>query len=74
MYIIKESTHVELPQTCTLKLENLEATLSYIEKNTSNTYTLKCTPFLVQINDINNVLLTATFTINSISKFRKIQN
>ena len=30
-------------KTCTLKLENVEATLSYIEKNTSDTYTLKCT-------------------------------
>ena len=29
---------------------------------------------LLATNDINNVLLTATFTINTISKFRTIQN
>ena len=29
---------------------------------------------LLGTNDINNVLLTATFTINTISKFRAIQN
>ena len=29
---------------------------------------------LLATNDINNVLLTATFTINTVSKFRKIQN
>ena len=29
---------------------------------------------LLATNDINNVLLTATFTINTISKFRIIQN
>ena len=36
-------------KTCTLKLENLEATLNSIEKNTSNTYTSKCTLCLLQI-------------------------
>ena len=29
---------------------------------------------LLATNDINNVLLTATLTINTMSKFRKIQN
>ena len=29
---------------------------------------------LLATNDINNVFLTATFTINTISKFRTIQN
>ena len=29
---------------------------------------------LLATNDINNVLLMATFTINTISKFRTIQN
>ena len=29
---------------------------------------------LLATNDINNVLLTAAFTINTISKFRTIQN
>ena len=61
-------------KTCTLKLKNLESTLTYIAKNTSNTYTLKCTHTLLATNDINYVLLTATFTISIISKFRTIQN
>ena len=50
-------------KTCTLKLGNLEATLSYIEKNTSNTYFKMHT--LLATNNINNVLLTPTFTINA---------
>ena len=37
-HIIEESTYIELVQTCTLKLENLEATLSYIEKISSFTF------------------------------------
>ena len=58
-------------KTCTIKLENLEATL----KKTFQTHRLsECTPCWLQINDMNIVLLTATFTIHITSKFKQIQN
>ena len=62
-------------ETCTLKLEHLEATLSCIKKNTYFKYIHFKMHTLLATNDINNVLLTsATFTINTISTFRTIQN
>ena len=52
----------------------LETTLSYIKKNTKNTSNIcisKWSPYLQQVNNMNNVLLTPTFTINTISNNTK---
>ena len=73
MYIIKKSIHVELAQNLHIKIGKFRGYFKLHREKYFKYIHFKMHTLLAT-NDINNIFLTAGFTINTIFKFRTIQN